>query len=294
MAIVTLLACVGAARADEPPPIAIGMYNQVLRDVPRTDVELSLRFWVDDLARLVNVPFKPIRFYDSLADMRRDLKAGTINFIIGTSMGIARHFPADELQDGFSALKVIDSHLLMVVRRDSGVRQLPDLAGKRLVMLDDDELSEVYFETLLMRAWRKPDESRLSSVHREKRSSAIVHRLFFNQADVALVERSTFDTAIAMNPQVAQQVMVLEHLSFQSKTRHTAFFSSRVAPDHVDRITKSALTLGDTVRGRQVLDIYHADNMQVTHVKDLEPFRALLNQHQSLKAKAPSQQKVTR
>ncbi|MBK6651620.1 MAG: PhnD/SsuA/transferrin family substrate-binding protein [Betaproteobacteria bacterium] len=288
MAFVLLLCSRNGAFADAPPPIAIGFYNPVIRDVPRKDVEVTLRFWADELGASIKVPFKPIRFYDSLSDMRRDLKAGEINFIVGTSMGVAQIFPNEELRDGFSGLKNQPDHLLLVVRRASGIQRPGDLADKRIALLDGDELSEVYLEVLLMKAWAKPDETRLASIHREKRSSTLVHHLFFNQVDAALVKRNTYDAAVAMNPQVGKQVMVLEDYTFKGRSPHIALFSSRVAPQHAEAITKSVLTLGQTARGRQLLDIYNADSMVVTRVQDLDPFRELLNQHRVLKATAGS------
>jgi hypothetical protein len=47
-------ACVaglGRCRAEGLPPVAIGFYLPVVRDLPRKDVEVSLRFWVEELAR---------------------------------------------------------------------------------------------------------------------------------------------------------------------------------------------------------------------------------------------------
>jgi ABC-type phosphate/phosphonate transport system substrate-binding protein len=276
----------GVVLADLPPPIAIGFYNQVIRDIPRKDVEVSLRFWTDELAASVNVPFKPIRFYDSMHDMRRALNSGEINFIVASSMGVAQTFPNEELRDGFAGLRNQSDHLLLAVRKASGIQRLTDLAGKRLALLSSDELSEVYLETLLMKAWGKPDETRLGEVHREKRSNTLVHDLFFGRADVALVKRNTFDSAVALNPQVAQQVIVLEDFTFKGRSPHIGLFSSKVAPEHAAAITAAVMRLGQTARGRQVLEIYNSDVMVPTKVQDLDPFRELLSQHRALLAVA--------
>jgi ABC-type phosphate/phosphonate transport system substrate-binding protein len=280
----TLLASWGWACAEPPPPIAIGLYLPVIRDVPRRDVELSLRFWVEELGAAVKLSYKPIRFYENMADLRRDMKSGEINFMVATSMGVVQNFATDELEDGFSSLKSKPDHLFLVVRRSAGIRDLPDLTGKRLAILESDELSEVYLETLLMKAGGVQVKTAMDGASRDKRSVSLVHRLFFGKADAALIYRNAYEAALAMNPQIGQQLQVLEAYSFKGRSPHIGLFSSRVALPDVEAITRAAMTLGSTARGRQVLDIYAADQMAVTRVQDLEPFRDLLAQNHALKA----------
>ncbi|MDR3395322.1 MAG: PhnD/SsuA/transferrin family substrate-binding protein [Parasulfuritortus sp.] len=276
------------ARAEPPPPIAIGFYTQVIRDFPRKDVEVSLRFWTDELARSLNLTYKPIQLYDNLDDLRRDMVAGKINFMVASSMGVVQHFSADEISDGFSGNKSTPNYLLLVVRRGAGIQTPSDLARKRVMLLENDELSDIYLETLLLKAWGKPDWARLGSVSREPRSVKLVNGLFFGQADAALIDRSAYEAALALNPQIGQRLQVLEDYTFKGGSPHIGLFSSRMRPEDRERITEAALKLNDTVRGRQVLDIYQADSMVRTSVKDLIPYRELLETHSALMAVAKS------
>lgn len=277
----------GTARAAPLPTVAIGFYTPVIRDVPRKDVEVSLRFWIEELARSLGLTYKPVQFYDDLAALRRDMAGGKINYLVANSMGVVQHFAPGELSDGFSGYKNTPEHLLLVVRRDAGIRGPADLAGKRIGLLEGDELSDVYLETLLMKAWGgKPDWHRLGPVSRETRSGKLAHRLFFNQIDAALMFRSGFDAALALNPQVGQRLQVLEDYTFNIRSPHIGLFSSLVRPEQREQITQAAMKLNDTARGRQVLQIYLADSMVRTQASDLDPYRALLETHRGLLARA--------
>jgi len=276
----------GMAAGEALPPMAIGFYTPVVRDIPRKDVEVSLRFWIEELARSLNLTYKPVQFYDDLDTMRRDLGSGKLNFIVATSMGVAQHFPLDELSDGFSGYKNTPDHLFLVVRRDAGIRGPADLAGKRIGLLDGDELSNVYIETLMMKAWGKPDWKRLGPITRELRSGKLTHRLFFNQVDAALMLRSGYEAALALNPQIGQRMEVLEDFTFKTRSPHIGLFSSLVRPEHRELITQATLKLNDTPRGRQVMQIYQADTMVRTPVHDLDPYRELLETHRTLLARA--------
>lgn len=284
--IACLLLCFGMARAESLPPMAIGFYTPVIRDVSRKDVEVSLRFWTEELARSINVTYTPLQFYDDLEVLRRDMNSGKVNFLVATSMGVVQHFPLGELGDGFSGYKHIPEHLLLVVRSDAGIRGPADLAGKRIGLLEGDELSDAYFEALMLQAWGKPDWNRLGPITRELRSSKLAHRLFFNQVDAALILRSGYEAALALNPQVGQRMQVLEAYTFKTRSPHIGLFSSLVRPEHREQITQAALKLNDTPRGRQVLQIYKADSMVRTSVRDLEPYRELLETRRALLARA--------
>ncbi len=277
----------GGAGAEALPPVAIGFYTPVMRDLPRQDVEVSLRFWIEELARTLDLSYRPVRFYDDMAELRRDVNAGSINFIVGTGIDIVRHFPAQELADGFSGYPANANPLLLVVRRDAGIHGPADLAGKRLLLMDGDRLSEIYLETLLHAARSRPDWKRPETAGREQRSSKLVHRLFFNQADAALIYRNGYDAALLLNPQIGRELQVLEPYSLAIRSPHIGLFSARVAPEHRKAITEAVMRLNGTVRGRQVLQIYQADNMVATPVQDLAPFEKLLEAHRALKPAAP-------
>jgi hypothetical protein len=290
-----LFAGLGGAGAEGLPPVAIGFYMPVMRDLPRQDVEVSLRFWVEELARSLNLTYKPVRFYESMADLRRDMTAGSINFVVGTSVDIALTFPVQELADGFAGYKAEPDHLLLVVRRDSGIQSPADLAGKRVVLLERDKLSDIYLETLLLQARGSLDRNRLATLGREQRSSKLAHRLFFKQADAALIYRNGFDAALALNPQIDRELRVLEDYSLKIRSPHIGLFSAHVRPEHRSLITEAARRLNSTARGRQVLNIYQTEGIELTRVGDLEPFARLLETYRALKpASETSAKKVGR
>ncbi len=57
-------------------------------------------------------------------------------------------------------------------------------------------------------------------------------------------------------------------------------------PEHRETITQAVLRLNETARGRQVLQIYLADNLVRTPLRDLAPFRELIETHRKLLARS--------
>jgi len=294
LALALVLLCFGPARA-EPPPVAIGFYLPVVRDLPRKDVEVSLRFWVEELARNLGLTYRPVQMYDDLAALKRDMDSGKVNFLVTTAIGAVKHFAPEELADGFAGYKSKPDHLLLVVRRDAGISTPGDLAGKRIALMEGDDLSDLYLETLLLKAWGKADWKRLGLLSREQRSGKLAHRLFFGQTDAALIYRNGYEAALALNPQLGQRLQVLNDFSFRIRSPHIGVFSAQVRAEHREAITQATLRLNQTARGRQVLQIYQADDLVRTTLQELAPFRELIETHRQLlarsQAKAESERK---
>lgn len=276
-----LCGTMGLARAEDPP-FAIGLYMSVIREVPRKDVELSLRFWIDELSGGHEVNYKPIKLYDDVKTMASDLKTGKINFIVAPGMDIVDELSLDELADGFAGFRHSRDDVVLLVRRDAKITTPADLRGKRLTLLDDDLLMDKYMQTLLMRAGLRSDMSQLRSVIRESRCNKQINQLFFGQADAALVYSSSYEIARELNPQIAQRVQALDAYTFHIRSPYFGLFSSSVSPEYRERITKFALLLDNTARGRQVLQVYHADVMERTQVSDLQPLRTLNEEYKKL------------
>lgn len=278
----TLGCAVAWPASAEVVPIAIGFHVPVVRDVPRRDVETSLRFWTEEIGAALNLKYKPVRMYDSMDDLRRGMQSGDINFVVGSAMTVAQHFSDAELIDGFSGSKTTPDHLLLAVRRDANIAGPAQLLGKRVVLLEQDELSDVYLQTLLAPVAGPKSMDALVDLRREKRSANLIHRLFFNQADAALITRNAYDTALELNPQVGKQLKVLEAYSFKGRSVTVGLFSAKVPLEDAQAITQGAMNLQKTARGRQILEVFQADAITPSKVSDLSPFRALLLRQQAL------------
>lgn len=265
-----------------PPLLAIGVYLQAIRDVPRKDVEITVRFWVEEIASKAGVSIKPIQLYDDLSELKRDVDAGKVNYIVSTPMGLAQQFADDDLADGFAAAGAANDALMLVVRRDAGIRNPGDLAGRHVQVRERDELSDIYLNTLLRSSGVSP--SQLKAVSTQRKTSSLVLNLFFNRCDAALITRNAFEVAAELNPQIRQRLHVLDAYSFEQYRDNIGIFSSSVSPEDREAIIAAALKVEHTPRGRQLLEIYRTDRLILSHVSDLRPYRALLSTHNKLAA----------
>jgi len=293
LALALLVPALCLAQARTTTTMTMGLYLPVVRDVPRQDIEVSMNFWLQELARGANLGFNPVHFYTDMGEMKRDFDSEKINFLVAPALDLARLFRPDDLADGFTAYRQVPDDLILVVRREAGIRTPADLVGKRMALLKDEELSDVYLDTLMLKAG-KSGAADLRQASHERQSKNLIYSLFFNKADATLIYRNAYDTAVALNPQIAAMLQPLESFTFKTRAPYTSLFSARVPLAERENIIRSALDAINTARGQQVLAIYQADHMARTRVADLLPYQRLLQDHRSLKAGLKSAAKVTR
>lgn len=269
--------------------VRLGFYVKVTRDLSRAEVQSSLEFWADELGGKFNVPTQ-VRFYDDMRTLRRDFDRGLVNFVITSSMDFVRHFRIEELAEGFVGTLQVDHTLQLAARADSDIRDLAQMSGKRIALLKDDELSEVYLETLCLRQHRRACKDVFASMEPIETSNKLALRLFFGKTDLILTRRNGMEVAKEMNPQIGKATRLVRQ--FPVKSSYYGFFSRRVDKSFRDRALQHLPTMHTSPRGRQVLEVFHVDRLELAPETDLLPFVRLNQEHASLLAEVANERKT--
>jgi hypothetical protein len=282
-----LVGLVLAARAAPPAnpgreEVARMAFNvKVARDLNRGDVQAALGMWAEELSGKFDVPAETL-FYEDMASLRRDFDKGKVNFVIAAGMDFARYFRPEELAEGFRGALQSDHSLLLLARRDAGVADLGGLAGKRVALLKDDELSDIYLETVCLRHYKRPCKQVFGNIEAVANSNQLILRLVFGKADLVLSRRSGYETAREMNPQIGR--VALELTQFPLKSSYYGFYGRDVPRAFRARSLRHAPEMHKEVRGRQVLEVFRMDRLELVGGEELRPFYDLLAEYESLRA----------
>jgi hypothetical protein len=272
--------------AEATPPtreslrVAVNLLS--LRDASRTDVEVSLRLWAEELMRTLEVPAE-IRFYDGMAEIRRDLDADRVNFVIADGLDLIRHFNPGDLADGFGGLAPSEDRMLLLTRKGAGIHSGKDLAGKRVLLLGNNAFSDLWLETYCYRTFQKPCDKAGLLVSKESRSRQQVFKLFFDKADAALVRGYAYELTLDLNPQIRARTEILEQILIYPGS--LGLFSSRVSPAFREYVIAKVPQLHDHPRGRQLLEVMQTERVGRVPNALLDPIRQLRREHEVLTAR---------
>lgn len=258
------------------------------REWTRAEVRSTFDLWARELAEKFQIPVT-VTHYDDVASLRADFQSGRINAVNADAMSLVRHFKLEEFAEGYSTHMVGGWGLELFAGKQSPVRDLDDLAGKRLVLLDEDSLSEVQLETVCLRQYGLPCSNVFAEIQRVPTNNQALMRLFFGKSDLALVYRYGHALAAEMNPQLTRSLRSIAAWPFPST--YYAFFSARVEKSLREQAIRVVPTLHQYPRGRQLLDIFKMDHLEVAHPAMLKPFLQLDRDYRALLANPPRREK---
>lgn len=261
--------------------VRMGFHVKIARDLSRAEVKAALSFWANELGSKFGVPTQ-VRFYDDMGALRRDFDSGQVNFVITSSMEFVHHFKIEELAEGFVGAIQVDHSLMLASRAESDIRSVENLAGKSIALFKDDELSEVYLETLCLRHYRRACKEVFAKMETADTSNTLAMRLFFGKVDVILTRKNGLELAKELNPQMGKAIRVVRE--FPVKSSYYGFFSRAVDPAFRTRALMHVQTMHENPRGRQVLEVFKLDRLKLASEDELQPFVRLLHDYESLRA----------
>lgn len=100
---------------------------------------------------------------------------------------------------------------LLLVRKDSGMRKIADLRGKRINLHHNQCCLLLYqwLSLLLAEAGLRPPNRFFDGVESSNRLHQVLLPVFFGRAQAAVIDRPSFDAAVALNPQLARELQVI-------------------------------------------------------------------------------------
>ena len=280
--VLLLPVCLPQAAPPTRESLHVAVNIQSLRDASRADVEVSLKLWAEELMHTLEVPAE-IRFYDGMTEIRRDLDADRVNFVIADGLDLIRHFSPGDLADGFGGLAPNEDRMLLLTRKGAGIHSRKDLAGKRILLLSNNAFSDLWLETFCYRTFQKPCDKAGLVIVKESRSRQLVLKLFFDKADAALVRGYPYELAADLNPQIRARTEILEQILIYPGS--LGLFGSRVSPAFREYVIAKVPQLHDQPRGRQLLEVMQTERVGRIPNTLLNPIRQLLREHDALAAR---------
>jgi ABC-type phosphate/phosphonate transport system substrate-binding protein len=271
-----------AEEINPPDPVMrLGLFYPPISDnVSRADVILSFSLWIQEQAASVGVHAADVVLFDSIEEMSAAFEAGTINLISAPPLTIALHFKRENLADGFLGLRALGrlDSVLLIARSDKNINTIKDMRGKRLIMPEHHELAEVFLDTLILKAYHLPYKQLFPSIKTIEKDKSILLDLFFDQADIALVNEGSYELMKELNPQLNEKIKVIA--SYPTRSKNYIYVNKNYP--FRQKIIDNYLRMTSSVRGRQFLNLFQIEILEASTVKELDAFDELYREHSLL------------
>jgi phosphonate transport system substrate-binding protein len=201
------------AGSDAGAPVRLAISESLVADVNLNDARAAMLIWLKQMSldlKLV-IEFKATVF-DTTDEILRRARAGSLDCV---ALNIVEYRQITEALDPSQVVtEAGDAGLeqyFLIVKRNSGIRQLGDLRGRRLVTFKSPKMcvSAAWVATILEEAHLGAREQFFGSENFENKPSRVVLPVFFGQADACLTSKRGFDTMCELNPQVGKDLIAI-------------------------------------------------------------------------------------
>jgi len=245
--------------AEDASSLRIGFTGSVYQDVTNTDIKAAVGVLIQKVA-WKQFGKGESHYYETLSEMAMDLKNRKTEVLA---------MPVDEFIELRKRAAIVpilvtssdsgfETELLLLVRKDSGIRSVRDLRGRAIAMPAKNprclDMYLAWLESLVMEEDSGDINAFFSSVKETRTAAKVVMPVFFKQADACVVTRQVFDLTTELNPQISKELMVISRK--EKLAQGVIAVDRRVSEDVKEKIRQAFLTLHQTTEGKQLLMLF--------------------------------------
>jgi len=256
--------------------IKIGYSVESMSDINKRDLKISMVLWIEEIISQTEYTADYID-YDETQSMAKDFNTGKLDLVIDFGINFVKYYELDKLSDGFRGGMKNNHHenIIIVLQESSSLEKFSKLRNPVIALQRIEEIFKIYGIVHLMNK-----KKNFIFLETKKRSGALL-KLFFNNADAALVTEKTFDFVKELNPQVGKKLKIVRVSDV--KAGAYGYFHKNFDPIKREAMIKIALGLDKSVRGKQLLSLFKIDVVKKSKVSELANIKKLYEAYIKIK-----------
>jgi len=268
--------------------ITLGYMESTFFGMETEEARNIVQYWTDR-AHKSNYPGAAahVEIFRDIAGMEKALREGKIDIVSTVSDDFVRlRKRAPLLPIMLSGYRGgIHQKMVVVVRRDRGIREWKDLKDKQIVIAGEKvhSIHLTWLETLLMREGYRTPRDFFSSVKEIDQPSQAILSVFFRRSDACLTSLRSFDLAVELNPQVGMEMFAIA----KSPDMATGVISVRsdFDPGDKEKLIEAFRSMDGNPAGKQLLQLFRVDHFVPFREEYLESVKKMVREHDLLSAK---------
>jgi ABC-type phosphate/phosphonate transport system substrate-binding protein len=155
----------------------------------------------------------------------------------------------------------VEIQYLILVRNDSGIKTLGDLRNRRIAIPKGGRSSMVplWIDGLLYDNNLPEKEVFFKELKQVQKTNQAILPIFFKQMDAGIAIKSTYETAVALNPQIGRQLRVLT--ASPKLVMLVTCIRSTLSTQQRQQYVKQALKLHESPGGLQGFHLFKMDRL---------------------------------
>jgi len=262
------------AKTRQENRFTVGAFVTSLIGASSRDTEIGVSLMLEEVANELGWIID-VEMYDDVERYQADLYAGAVDLAVGSPSQLL------SVYDEISPEKLFLFHLhnkstrrfAILVSKRSGKTDIASLKGSRLLVPRGTDIGGIFLEAELSRNSLGAVRDHFADVNLVENYDDAISRVFFGQADAALVTRTAYELAGELNPQIPENTRIVAE-SLELITAMT--FPVAMPAAQIEPFSAMMLSMHERPRGRSLLKLFGCDSLVVGNATQLEPVRELL------------------
>jgi ABC-type phosphate/phosphonate transport system substrate-binding protein len=245
--------------------IRFGLTSSLVEaDVNLDDALAATKVWAAGMVKGVGIwSSTEAAMFENVASLVAAINRGDTDIV---AMGTHEYLDVQDILKAVPTLTYmqggqVENQYLILVHRDSKFKTITDLRDQRMSRTRAGRSSMVplWLEVFFCENGIRDCQKFFREIKEVQKPSQVILPVFFKQIECGIVLKSSFDTAVALNPQVGQQIRILA--SSPKLVMQVTCMRSSMAPDRIDQYVRQALKLHETPSGLQAFSMFRLDRI---------------------------------
>jgi ABC-type phosphate/phosphonate transport system substrate-binding protein len=251
------------AAAAEGTPVRMAISESVVGEVNLNDARVAMRIWVSRMTQDLNLLIDP-KLLATTQEIVDRMRKGQLDAV---ALNIIEYRLIAELLDASQIVSAAGSagleQYVILVKQNTGIRQVADLKGRRLCTLKAPKMcvAPAWLATVLEDGHCGPAEQFFGSVTTDAKFSRVVLPVFFGQSDACLTSKRGFDTMCELNPQVSRDLKTL--VSSPPMVVEFYIFRRNYQSAYREKVIRAISKLHSTASGQQLATLFQFNQLAV-------------------------------
>jgi len=282
--IVYLLAVSNVVSA-EPNELTMAYVENGLTELRNNEKQVALQLLVNELIK--DSGFKMVvKPFSNFSQLQRSIVVGDVDFVIINSFHYISHadFFHKEIAEPIWAVLHgpldYERHILVAHKRYAGL-SLQDLKGKQISLYTEHLMMGFNLEYIVKKASGLDSSHFFKKIKSTRTASQAVLDVYFGGSDLCIIPKYLYDLTVELNPAMLKKLVIIkpESEQFVPVLLFNFKYTDPVARDAVNR---NITVLEGTVRGKQIMEIFKVQTVNLITENELEPMRKQYQTYQAL------------
>ena len=258
-----------------------------LDDIKYKEIRLAFDLWNNEVVQNQNIEVKTL-YYSDHTSIIKDFKNHIFETLrLNPIYYLQYQEDIDLIAEDYYIMQRAETHyekMLLLVRNNSGIKNLEDLKDKVIGIKNDSYQAEFFLNKEMLEYLHRDSNGYIKEFKKTKKYTTALLNVFFKKVDACIVPEYVVKLVNEMNPLVGKVLIPIVQ-SQNIFMPSMAILHKDTPPFLKEMYRKNITNLEETVRGKNILTLFKIKRIRLIKLNELKALKAYYKEYLALQKK---------